>query len=134
LQQVLAQTYQDTQDCPVLNGLRDVHDVLAGYRAMGVYADQWWLLMQYDGRDAGCLILTDHPADEQMELIYLGIVPEFRGRGFGLAATRHAQTLARRAGRRRLILAVDSANGPAQAIYRQAGFIRWDRKKVMLRF
>jgi ribosomal protein S18 acetylase RimI-like enzyme len=117
-----------------LNGVRDLQDVLAGYRATGVYADHWWLLIQHDGRDAGCLILTDHPTENQMELIYLGIVPEFHGRGFGLAATRHAQALARRAGRPRLILAVDSTNGPAQAVYQQAGFMRWDRKKVLLRF
>ncbi|NIP87151.1 MAG: GNAT family N-acetyltransferase [Planctomycetales bacterium] len=133
-QHVLLQTYEGSLDCPLLNGRRAVEDILAGYRAVGAYADPLWLLIQFAGRYIGCLILTDHPADDQLELIYLGIVPEFRGRGFGLAATRHAQGLTRRAGRSRLILAVDSTNGPAQAIYGRAGFICWDRRQVVLRF
>ena len=33
----MAETYEGTLDCPVLNGLRDMSDVLAGYRSTGHY-------------------------------------------------------------------------------------------------
>ncbi|NIP86122.1 MAG: GNAT family N-acetyltransferase, partial [Planctomycetales bacterium] len=113
---------------------RDVRDVLDGYRGQGMSADRWWRLLQHDGQDVGCLILADYPPADQMELVYLGILPEFRGRGFGLAATWHALGMAAEGGRAHLTLAVDAQNGPAQALYRRAGFLRWDRKQVLLRF
>jgi len=81
----------------------------------------------------GCVLLADHPEHDQSELMYLGIVPEQRGHGWGLQATRHAQWLARRAGRERLILAVDDTNGPARNVYTQAGFRLWDRRSVYAR-
>ena len=86
-----------------------------------------------DGRDIGCLILTDHPAEDQWELIYQGVLPEARGRGFGLEITRHAQWLTSQAGRSRLVLAVDAGNSPAIAAYASAGFQQWDRRYVFVK-
>lgn len=130
---VLQTTFQDSQDCPVLNRVRHREDVLAGYRAVGRFAPQRWFILRARRRDVGCLLLADHPADEQWELVYLGIVPAVRGIGFGTDATRFAQLQAASAGRRRLILAVDAGNMPAQAVYRKTGFVAWDRKRVLLR-
>ena len=59
--------------------------------------------------------------------------PAARGRGFGVALTRHAQWQTGVAGRARLVLAVDAANRPAIAAYSSAGFVVWDRRCALLR-
>jgi hypothetical protein len=46
---------------------------------------------------------------------------------------RQAQWLAGRAGRPRLVLAVDAANSPALRTYRLCGFERWDCRTVYLK-
>jgi ribosomal protein S18 acetylase RimI-like enzyme len=91
------------------------------------------LIARRGQRDVGCLLLADHPLQNQWELVYMGIVPEARGMRLGLAVTRHAQRLAHGAGRERLVLAVDAANAPALELYRRAGFLAWDQRRVFLK-
>ena len=78
----------------------DIDDVIAGYRATGVFRAENWLIVQHDGQDVGVLILADHPQARHWELVYMGLVPEARGCGWGREITQHAQTLAERAQRR----------------------------------
>jgi ribosomal protein S18 acetylase RimI-like enzyme len=66
--------------------------------------------------------------------MYMGIVPEWRGRGWGQQIARHAQWLARGANAQRILVAVDAANTPAVDVYRSTGFEIWDRRVVFLRF
>ena len=130
---IIEATYQGSLDCPLVDGLRETADVLAGYRAAGHFRPDWWLIARLEDRDVGCLLLADHPADNQCEIVYAGIVPAARGRGLGLALTRRAQWLAKEAGKSRLVLAVDAANAPAIAMYRTAGCVAWDRRSVFVR-
>jgi ribosomal protein S18 acetylase RimI-like enzyme len=81
----------------------------------------------------GCLLLGEDAAGAQWELVYMGVVPEARGRGIGLDLTRHAQWVARAAGCARMVLAVDATNAPALAVYAAAGFSSWDHRSVFLR-
>ncbi len=133
LAQLVKRTYERTKDCASLNGIRDVDDVLSGYWAIGEFAPERWLIAKHRGRDVGCVLLADHPLADQWELLYMGVTPEARGRGWGLDLTRHAQWLARQAERRRIVLAVDAANDPAIAVYAAAGFASFDRRSVFLR-
>jgi ribosomal protein S18 acetylase RimI-like enzyme len=126
-------TYTGSLDCPALNGVRDRGDVLAGYRATGEFDPSRWLFVEHQGRDVGCLLLSDHAASDQWELVYMGLTPAARGNGWGLEIVRHAQWLARRAGRSRLVLAVDAANAPAVAVYAAAGFTAWDQRSLFLK-
>ncbi len=130
---LVEQTYEGTLDCPQLNGMRPVADVLDEHRAVGVFRPDWWLFARQDGHDVGCLLLADHPAQSQVELVYMGIVPLWRGRGLGLQIVRHARWLTGNAGRARLVLAVDAENRPAIAMYAAAGFLAWDRRAVFLK-
>jgi ribosomal protein S18 acetylase RimI-like enzyme len=130
---VVEATYRETLDCPQLNGVRSIEDALAGYRAAGDFRRTWWLLASHEGSDVGCLLLADHPRHENVELLYMGVVPAARGRRFGIEITRHAQWLTRQADRRRLVLAVDADNAPAIGMYAAAGFQAWDRRTVYLR-
>ena len=137
LTRVVDATYRGSLDCPQVDGLRPTADVLAGYRAVGQHRPEWWLVAceqaaRGENRDVGCLLLVDHPAQDQIEIVYLGIVPECRGRRWGLALARQAQWLARAAGRSRVVLAVDAANHPALQAYEAAGFVAWDRRSILV--
>lgn len=126
-------TYRQTLDCPQLNEVRQIEDVLAGYRAAGVFHPSRWLIVRHRQQDVGCLLLADYPREENWELVYMGVAAEARGHGWGLDIVRHAQWLARQGGRPRLVLAVDAENEPAIRIYAAAGFAAWDRRTAYAR-
>ena len=131
--QIVEATYQETLDCPQLDGVREVEDVLDGYRATGAFNPSRWLIVRHRGTDIGCLLLADHPENENWELVYMGVAAAYRGRGWGTDIARHAQWLTRQAGRTRLVLAVDAANGPAIKTYAAVGFRAWERRSVFLK-
>ncbi len=108
--------------------------VINGYQATGVFRPENWLFVRSGGQDVGVLLLADHPKGRHWELMYMGLVPEVRGRGWGRQITRYAQWLARGAGVERIVVAVDAANSPAVAVYRDTGFELWDQRAVYVRF
>lgn len=130
---VVEESYEGTLDCPRLNGLRSIDDVLAGYRAAGVFDPSRWLLVRYAGKPVGCLLLSDYPEHGHYELVYMGLRPHTRGRGWGIEIARHAQWLCRQAGRPRLVLGVDSSNGPALRMYGAVGFRAWEQRIALIR-
>ena len=130
---VLQRTYEETADCAELNGVRDSADILAGYRATGTFDEKNWLIVKADGRDVGCLLLAQHTAEKIMELVYMGLVPESRRRGWGLRLVQTAQHLARLAECTQLVLAVDTRNEPALRMYAAAAFVDWDRRSVLIK-
>jgi len=132
LERLVEATYEGTLDCPGLDGLREIGDVIDGYAATGKGGCDRWSIVRRQNEDAGCLLLADHPSDDQVELVYMGITPSARGSGLGLALTRHAQQVTHEMGRARLVLAVDAANHPAIAAYNAAGLRPWDRIRVWL--
>jgi GNAT superfamily N-acetyltransferase len=130
---LIEKTYEGTLDCTALNGARDVDHIINGYQATGVYRPENWLFVRSD-HDVGVLLLADHPNARHWELMYMGLVPEARGRGWGRQITRYAQWLARGANVERIVVAVDVANAPAVAMYQSAGFEMWDKRAVYVRF
>lgn len=134
LMRLIERTYEGTMDCTALNGVREIDHVINGYQGTGVYRPENWLFVRSRGNDAGLLLLADHPKARHWELMYMGLVPEVRGRGWGRQITRYAQWLARRANVERIVTAVDAANAPALAMYRSSGFELWDHRAVYVRF
>jgi mycothiol synthase len=133
MSQLVDATYSGSLDCPRIDGLRSAADVLAGYRAVGDAGDLHWSVLRAGDSDVGCLLLADHRQSRQFEIVYVGLIPSVRGRGWGLELTRHAQWLARQANCERVVLAVDAANEPAIRIYSAAGFRAWDRQAVWIK-
>lgn len=125
-------TYEQTLDCPALNGVQDCADALASYRGASSFDPALWFVVRHEQRDAGCLLLADFADSDQRLLVYMGLLPEARGKGLGIEVVRYAQWLCAQSGRGRLILAVDAANKPAIDIYAAAGFVIWDRRSVWL--
>lgn len=133
LGKLIEATYRETLDCPALGGVRAIEDVIAGYRATGVFSPDRWLIATAAEQDVGVLLLTDHPATDSWELIYMGVTPEFRGRGWGSLIVQHAIAIASYFGRSRLVLAVDVINQPAIDVYEGHDFVAWDRREILLK-
>jgi mycothiol synthase len=133
LMDLVGRTYVGTLDCRDLDGVRDLDHVIKGYEATGVYRPENWLFVRHKGADVGVLLLADHPRGRHWELMYMALVPEARGRGWGRQITRYAQWLARGAGTDRIVVAVDVANLPAVAMYRDSEFELWDQRAVYVR-
>lgn len=133
LAELLNQTWIGSLDCPALDGLRDPTDVLEGYLAAGTSQGKHWRFLRGRGVDTGCLLLAEHADSDEMELVYMGLVAGQRSHGHGHALVQMAQQMTRLAGRGRLTTAVDAANAPARAVYGAAGFICYDRRRVLLR-
>jgi len=133
LGELLLRTYEGSHDCPQLNGVRNSDDVLEGYRQQGTFAPDCWFFVRHEETDVGALILTAHADSGNWELVYMGLVPEARGDGWGRQILEYALWQARLGGAQRLVLAVDEANRPAYGMYQQAGFVAWDYRTVYAR-
>jgi ribosomal protein S18 acetylase RimI-like enzyme len=137
---LVERTYVGTQDCPRLDGVRRIEDVLAGYRAQGRHVPNHWYVVQSidhngapEGEDVGVLILAEHPGSESWELVYMGVIPPARGQRLGEQIVSFALQTAAQGGAARIVLAVDAANTPAREMYRRSGFFEWDRRIVYAR-
>jgi ribosomal protein S18 acetylase RimI-like enzyme len=130
--QTLLRTYQETRDCPEVNGVRTVEEILEGHRAQGSHdPDCWWLALEND-RPVGVLLLTRIPERHGWDVSYLGEVPEARRRGIGTELTRQALLEAANAGAQQMTLAVDARNQPAWDLYHRLGFETFDQREVYL--
>jgi ribosomal protein S18 acetylase RimI-like enzyme len=128
----LERTYAGSLDCPEVNGVRTIDEVIAGHKAQGAFDPNRWWLARHKGAPVAVLLLAEMPESADWELAYTGVVPEARRRGFGRAVLRHALAEARRGGAGRLTLSVDARNQPAWDLYRWAGFEAFERRSVLL--
>lgn len=128
----LLRTYEGTRDCPEVNGVRSLREVVEGHQAQGIHdPEHWWLALQA-GQAAGVLLLAEIPEWQGWDLSYVGVVPEARGRGVGRGITLKALLEARAAGATQATLAVDTRNRPAWNLYMGLGFEPFDRREVYL--
>ena len=132
LERIVERTYVNSCDCPSLDGVRPISDVLESYRSVGRFRPELWRVALMHDKDIGCVLLADHAPLPVWELVYMGVAPEARGKQLGLEITRYSQWLAAREHAERLVLAVDAANEPAIAMYAAAGFVAWDRRSVFI--
>ena len=130
----ISESYVASLDCPALNGLRDIEDVIAGHRSSGEFDPETWYVLAENDKPAAVLLLTRVPRSEMAELVYLGLSPSSRGRGIGDLMVRHALWAVRhRMNLQRLTLAVDSTNVPALKLYYRHGMQQMGVKTAMLR-
>jgi len=121
-EQVVAESYDGSMDCPALSRLRPVSDALASHRAAGNFRPERWLLLRVNAQPAGCLLLNDVPLRASLEIVYMGLRPSARRRGLGQCLIHQALSIARRDGFGTLSLAVDAVNAPARRLYEAAAF------------
>jgi mycothiol synthase len=131
-EQTLGRTYVGTLDCPEVNDVRTLEEVMAGHRASPLHdPERWWLA--FDGETpVGVLLATASAETRGWDLAYVGVVPEARGQGFGGQLVRKMLLEARAAGAECVTLSVDSRNRPAWKLYVALGFEADDRREVYL--
>jgi mycothiol synthase len=130
--ETLLQTYQGTRDCPEVNGVRTISEILDGHSAdAGANYSHWWLAFEGD-RPAGVLLATESPEWESWEIAYIGIVPKARRQGLGRELMLKTLVEARVAEVQQLTVCVDSRNEPAIGLYRSLGFELYDTREVYL--
>lgn len=142
LAEVIEDTYVDSLDCPVLRGLRPMSEVLVSHRTSGVCTPQFWWLPrekppqsgQEPGEPVGCVLLNATSwSGSAMEVVYVGIRPKYRRRGYCKEMLLHALARAALAGKRSVYLAVDAINNPATTLYAGLGFRELDRRQVLIK-
>jgi ribosomal protein S18 acetylase RimI-like enzyme len=129
----ISQTYRDSLDCPVLSGMRDIDDVIAGHQATGEFDPTGWQLLMQDDRPMGVVLLARIPQTDAVELVYLGLCPEARGKGLGNLLMRQIFFLIHQNHGRRLSLAVDASNAPALKLYFRFGMRQVATRWAMIR-
>jgi len=112
---------QGSLDCPELDAYRTAAEVVSGHIAAASLGQSEWLIYHSAADPIGTAIWMDCPADDVCELLFFGVVPEFRGNGFGGAILN--DVLLRCAPiRPRIRAAVDSRNHYAINCYSSAQF------------
>ncbi len=139
--QAIEASYAQSLDCPKLNGHREVDDVIEGHKgvagASGDFrADLWTMLTEGEGeneRPAAVLLLGPAGNGETLELVYLGVCPEYRRQGLARWALRKALWEAYRNGLPKLTLAVDAENRPALKLYYGFGLKRVHERLALMK-
>ncbi len=134
LKQLIIDSYIGTLDCPGLEGLRDIDDVLAGYRTIGTHDPALWQIARWRDEPAGALLLAPYPAANQWELVYMGVVPGLRGRSFGRQMLEEVRYRAAEAKVGHVVLAVDADNYPAVDMYKASGFVAWAQCTAYIKY
>lgn len=130
----LNRTYLATLDCPELCGMRTTEDILASHKATGVFDPALWWVFLRQGEAHGCLLLTRCPEQRTLELVYLGISPELRGRGLSHAALAMGILSARPSCVGwNVACAVDLRNVPALKVYGRLGFRSFSERLAIVR-
>jgi mycothiol synthase len=130
----LLRTYEGTLDCPELNGVRTIDEIIAGHIAQGRFRpERWWLALEGD-RPIAVVMVTEVQDMEAWDLSYLGVVPEARRRGVGRELAQQVLQAAQTAQAPKVILAVDNRNQPARQLYLDLGFLSVDFREVYLFF
>ena len=127
----LSASYEGTLDCPEVNGLRTIEEVIAGHQAQGRYDPSTWWLAWLDGAPVGVLLLVE-AEPHQWEIVYVGVVPEARGRGVAVGLMYQALCHLRRADADGVMLSVDDRNTPARRLYQRLGFEAYDHREVVM--
>ena len=130
LGEVISQTYADSLDCPALRGVREMSDVIAGHKCSGVFCPEaWWIVACGDqAAPAGCILVNDSVKAPSADIVYMGVVPEFRRQGLAAAMLERAVAGASERNREAITVAVDSRNHYAIRVYEQSGFVEIHRR------
>jgi ribosomal protein S18 acetylase RimI-like enzyme len=131
---LIEQTYRETRDCPELEGTRTGEQALVSHRMSGDFDPSRWRLFRWRARDAGVLLMNDHPEQAAWEVVYLGVARDCRGNGLGRRMLAEGLSAARAAQRSAVLLAVDCRNEYAGKVYDDLGFVETDRRAVHLYF
>jgi len=128
---LIARINRGSLDCPELEAWRTPKQLLEGHVAATKDAHSHWTVYSVDRSEVGLSIATAGHDDNAWELQFFGVVPEFRGSGYGrgiLASVGAALEP------KAVILntACDVRNCFAKATYAKSGFIETGRAGIWI--
>jgi len=128
----LKASYVQSLDCPELDGLRDIDEVLAGHRSAGEFDPRFWWIAVRAKEPVGVILMSRLPTATTMEVVYMGVAQPARGTGVADALLDRAEALARQSGVTTLALAVDARNEPARRLYSRRRFIETGQRDAWI--
>lgn len=131
--QTVQETYEGSLDCVGISGTRDIEDVLATHRSTGVFNPRTWFVGIADDNPVGVLLLSEVPEQAALEVVYMGLRPAYRGKGYASALMERAVRIGRDLAALRLTLAVDAENTPARRLYARFAFEETSRRCAWVR-
>lgn len=129
---VLEATFVDSADAPETHGFRSAVDALGGHLAVGTFREDLSRIYVCEGQDVGLVLVAEHSTQRSLELLYIGLTPDARGRGYGRQMLKHLTDAAQETESTILTCAVDARNSYAIKIYREAGFQFGETQEVWL--
>ena len=127
-------SYRESLDCPGLTGRRDIENVIIGHKASGQFDPKLWFALCEGEAALGVLLLSPAGVGESVvELVYLGLTPEARGRGLGEIMMKLALGKVVAEKFSKLTLAVDGRNVPALKLYYRHGMDRLTSRLALIR-
>jgi GNAT superfamily N-acetyltransferase len=118
---VVEKTYVDTLDIPEMNGYRNIESTLEGYASTIEGTPTTWWVVRCGAENVGCMLLTP-TGNALCEVTYLGLEPEWRGKGLSRVLMNFVRDWAIEHSVEGLLLAVDIRNTPAVRLYQSCGF------------
>ena len=119
----ISASYDGSLDCPALAGRRDINDIMAGHKAVGVFDPALWtVVLEHQHEPVGVSLLNRTQHSEAVELVYFGLAPEARGRGLSDVLLQDSLCAAATHNARAMTLAVDARNTPALKLYHRHHF------------
>ena len=131
LAELLKATYLESLDCPKIHGLRTIEHIIDGHRGQCPRDANLWSIALIDNKPAAVLLLNK--INEEMNIEYLGVCPDFRRFGLGHQAITRAVALTQNLQLQRITLTVDSKNLPALHLYNAWGFKESGRQFAMIK-
>jgi ribosomal protein S18 acetylase RimI-like enzyme len=126
---LISRINQGTLDCPELDLLRTPEDLAQAHRSHSEGGRARWWRYEDAGNDVGIVLGTTADDSEALEILFFGVIPEQRGKGFGrklldrfLADAGGGRTLSR--------AGMDARNAFAARVYGLCGFRETGRMKV----
>ncbi|HAY82269.1 MAG TPA: hypothetical protein DCY79_20885 [Planctomycetaceae bacterium] len=115
---MLQETFEGACDFPELNQFQTAREVISEVPAAGCF----WI-RQHDAA-IGTLLMRHAQSDNQLELVYVGILPKLRARGWGTSAVQAAlRACYERNPAAHVVVGVDIRNEPAMRMYTCLGFV-----------
>ncbi len=129
--EVVQQTWEDSLDCVELEDSRTIEALLSDYERRCLGQLGHWYLVRQEKEPVGCLLMDSPPETTPLEIVYWGVLPRFRGCGFGRQILEFAREIGAR--QQSMITAVvDNENWPAINAYKQAGFSTVDHQRLFV--
>jgi len=131
--QVIEGTYENSLDCCLLHERRNIEDIIWSHRSTGRFDPGHWFIGLSNEDPVGVILLSYIEDRHSYEVVYMGVLPKWRRKGYGLALLGQSVLIAEKGGVGNLTITVDSQNKPAQKLYNNFGFQEVDRRNVWIK-